>query len=204
MEASDAADKLQEAAEKRSNNKLTARAAALIALLAMLLAVNDLGGDNAGTEILSSNIFASDTWAFFQAKNIRQTDYRLAADELETMMVLLPSEAHQATQSKIDRYRATADRYDSEPVPEPKYPRGTGKKELSEQATEHEETRDTAQKQDANFDFAKVLFQIAIVLASVAILAVSWPFLFVSAAVGSLATVLMINGYLLLWELPIG
>jgi hypothetical protein len=34
--------------------------------------------------MIGSNIKASDTWAFYQAKNVRQNMYRLAAEELET------------------------------------------------------------------------------------------------------------------------
>jgi len=55
----------------------------IIAVLAMLLAIASLGGQNATKEMLNATILASDTWAFYQAKNIRQTDMRLAAEQLE-------------------------------------------------------------------------------------------------------------------------
>ena len=62
---------------------LNSLAALIIALMAMMLAITSLGGGNAAEDIMNNNIHASDTWAFYQAKNIRQTAYRLAADELE-------------------------------------------------------------------------------------------------------------------------
>ena len=55
-----------------------------------------------------------------------------------------------------------------------------------------------ASKKDPNFDFSEALFQIAIVLASVAILADSRLVLRAALAVGFVATLLMVNGYLLL------
>ena len=58
--------------------------ALLIAIMAMLLAITSLGGGNAGEDIMTNNIHASDTWAFYQAKSIRQTANKLAAEELET------------------------------------------------------------------------------------------------------------------------
>ncbi len=63
--------------------------------------------------------------------------------------------------------------------------------------------RDRAQEQDANFDYASVLYQIAIVLGSVAILALSRPVLAVSLVLGGIATLLMLNGFFLLVHLPL-
>ncbi len=59
-----------------------------------------------------------------------------------------------------------------------------------------------AMKQDTNFDFAEALFQIAIVLASVAILSYSRMILKLSIVVGVVSTILMLNGYFLFFALP--
>jgi len=85
MEAADAADTIREAAEEGERGaaeRFRRRAAVTIAVLAMLLALTSLGGANAGKETTNNNIQASDTYAFYQAKAIRQTQYQLAADEL--------------------------------------------------------------------------------------------------------------------------
>ncbi|MCA1615808.1 MAG: DUF4337 domain-containing protein [Acidobacteria bacterium] len=151
---------------------------------------------------------ASDTWNFYQAKNIRQTSYRLAADALEADLTVagasLPAEARAGLEERIRKYRETAERYESEPdKDEPNNPvRGEGKRELTARAKHFEGERDRALRQDPNFDFAEALFQIAIVLASVAILANSRMILVVSITAGAAAAVLMLNGYFLFLNLP--
>lgn len=211
MEASDAAEHIVEANEGEANsedNKFRSRTALTIAFMAMLLAITSLGGGNAAEDIMNNNIQASDTWAFYQAKSIRQTSNKLAADTLEAELLLhqssLTPEARQAIQQKIDKLKETADRYENEPDPkDPDNPlKGEGRKQLSARAQDFVAQRDRAQLQDPNFDFAEALFQIAIVLASVAILAMSRLIFKVSLAVGALAFLLMLNGYFLFFKLP--
>ena len=67
---------------------------------------------------------------------------------------------------------------------------------------EEEVKRDLALRQDPYFDYAEALLQIGIVLISVAIVAeVGW-LAFVGGALGVLGAMLMINGFLLLVDLP--
>src|SRR5262245_46586048 len=56
--------------------------ALLISVLALVLAFSETLGKSAQTNALSSNIEASNLWAFFQAKTIRQTVLRTAAEEV--------------------------------------------------------------------------------------------------------------------------
>ncbi len=76
-------------------------------------------------------------------------------------------------------------------------------KELLATAKEWQAKRDRAARRDPNFDFAEALFQIAIVLGSVSIVAVSRPLAHLSGILAVLATSLMINGYFLLVQLPL-
>jgi hypothetical protein len=210
MEATDAAELISEIREERAvheaDDKFRDRAALLIALLAMLLAVGSLGGGNVAEDMIHNNIKASDTWAFFQAKNVRQTQYRLAADELEVQLANpgLSPEVRAALQQKVDAYRATVARYDDEP--DPAAPgdslRGEGKKQLSAQARSYETLRERAGAQDSNFDYSEVAFQLAIVLGSVAILALSRKVLYLSIGLGVIGALLMINGFTLMFPLP--
>jgi hypothetical protein len=55
---------------------------------------------------------------------------------------------------------------------------------------------------DPYFDYAEVLLQISIVLASISILAVSRPVFLFAVLCASSGTVLMLNGYFLLFRLP--
>lgn len=190
--------------EERAANERQAQfrrlGALMVAALAALLAIASLGGQNATKTAIDTNIQASDTYNFFQAKNIRQTSYRLAADQLQTLVELTnPSEqARQAIQKRIDGYTATAARYESEPET------GEGKRELLAKAQEFVKQRDRAGEQDPNFDFAGALFQLAIVLSSVAIIALNRPVLFGAIALSAVAIVLMLNGFFLWFKLPIG
>ena len=127
MEPTDAAETIQEVAKheadererQRADTERSRRQAAVsIGVLAMLLAIASVSGANSAKEMTNTNILASDTWAFFQAKNIRQTSYQLAADELELVLLTqanLPPEARAQIQQRIDRYKANVARYDSEP-----------------------------------------------------------------------------------------
>ena len=87
MDSSDAAELIAELNEDRQEQAETDRfrsgAALMIAFLAAVLAIGGLGGGNATDDMIDSNIRASDTWAFFQAKNVRQTMYELALADLE-------------------------------------------------------------------------------------------------------------------------
>ncbi len=213
MQASDAADPIREVAgdEERQEaavERLRNQSALLIAFLAMLLAITSLGGGNVTEDMINANVKASDTWAFYQAKNIRQTAYMLAADGLETQLLTagksLPADQRQSLEERLAKYRATVERYESEPDPERPDDQmaGEGKKELRAQAQSWQKQFEQAQDKDPNFDFSEALFQIAIVLASVAILAKSRAILGMSLGFGALATVLMLNGYFLLFRLP--
>ncbi len=201
-EAIDPADTIREAAaERASDERFRQRAAVTIGVLAMLLAITGLGGANATKEMLNANIQASDTWAFYQAKNIRQTSNQLAADDLEALLLTqpnLPADARAQIQQRLDRDRATVARYESEPST------GDGKQELLLKAQAFEQRRDRAGQQDPNFDFAQALFQIGIVLGSVSIVATSRRLLALAIALGCVATLLMINGFFLLVPLPFG
>jgi hypothetical protein len=196
MKADEAADMMD---KDREADRFKKRAAVTIAAFAMLLAITGLGGQNATKDALNSNIQASNYFNFFQAKNMRQTAFILAANELEVAWAndpQLSAEAKAAVQRKLEDYRKTIARYESEPET------GEGKKELIVRAREQEQKRDHALKQDPYFDYAEALLQIAIVLISVAIVAEQVWLSYIGGALGLFGALLMLNGFLLLVELP--
>jgi hypothetical protein len=95
------------------------------------------------------------------------------------------------------RYRDRVERYESDPST------GEGKKELLAKARDLEARRDHAAERDPNFDYAEALFQIAIVLGSVSIVAASRPLVNLSGLLAIGGTLLMLNGYFLLVHLPL-
>jgi hypothetical protein len=135
--------------------------ALLISVLALFLAFTETLGKGAQTESISLNIKASDTWNFFQAKTIRQTNIRTAADNLAALAPSIEKPEIKATMEKqIETWRATAMRYESDPKEK------DGRKELREQAESYEHQRDNQLARYHQFELGSAAFQIGIVLAS--------------------------------------
>jgi hypothetical protein len=89
-----------------------------IGVLAVLLAICGVGGGNATKDATRANIEAANTWAFFQAKNIRRNATTLAADQLDLFVAALPdmpAPARKAFDDKIKNYRDTVRRLSTEP-----------------------------------------------------------------------------------------
>lgn len=152
-----------EAAENSGGNNK--RIALLIALLALMLAFSEIGGKNAEQDAVARNIEASNLWAFFQAKTIRSTSVRTAAEEMEVTLAAVSEPAvRERMQKRIDDWKKTVARYDSEPET------NEGRKELMARAKAAETQRDLSSARDDKFDIASGLIQIAIVVASAAII----------------------------------
>jgi len=107
-----------------SNKKI----ALLIAVLALVLAISETLGKGAQTSALSYNIEASNLWSFFQAKTIRMTQVRTAAEAAELSAADARADAKAALEKQIDAWKKTAARYDSEPETQ------EGRKELAARA----------------------------------------------------------------------
>ena len=141
------------------------KVALLIAVLALVLAFSETLGKAAQTTALSQNVEASNLWSFFQAKTIRMTVLRTAAEEaeLELHQISLPK-TKEVIEQRIAAWRKTADRYDTEPES------GEGRKELAARAKEAETKRERALAAYHHYEIASASVQIAIVLASAAII----------------------------------
>ena len=138
----------------------------LIAVLALVLAFSETLGKGAQTSALSYNIEASNLWSFFQAKTIRMTALRVAAEhaELDLPQVAGNPTAREAYEKRIAAWKKTVERYDSEPET------GEGRKELMARAKEAEAKRDRALASYHHYEMGSAAVQIAIVLASAAII----------------------------------
>jgi hypothetical protein len=135
--------------------------ALLISVLALFLALSEMGGKSVQTEAVTENVRANDLWAFFQAKTIRITVLTTAAEHLQL-------EAERATDpvlrdrlmKTIDTWKANVARYEDDPKS------NEGRKQLMERAREAENHRDELLARYHNFEMASAAFQIGIVLAS--------------------------------------
>jgi hypothetical protein len=198
----------QERAHARLEESFRNGVAILIAALASLLAIASLGGEEASIHLLTGSILTADSYAFYQAKNIRQNLYQIAADDLQVTLQqqggAMGPEGRQAYQKLIDGYRATIVRYESEP--DKKYPddpiKGEGKKELLARGQYWEAQRNEAELKFPNFHYAEVLFQVAIVLGSVTLITRRRWMISLTLVLGVIGIVMMMNGFFLFVELP--
>ncbi len=170
-----------------------------VGILATLLAICGVGGGNAAKDATRLNIEASNMWAFFQAKNVRRTAFSLAADELEISIKAnpaMPDAARQAAEQKVKAYRDTVADFTSDKA------RGEGLDELFAKAKTIEAERDVAMRRDPYFDVSQALLQIAIVLASVALIAGADALLWASGGVAVAGSLLLLNGFTLWFSVP--
>jgi hypothetical protein len=157
--------KLEEAEHVQHAAGHNKQIALLIAVLALFLAFSETFGKSAQTESISLNIKASDTWNFFQAKTIRQTSLRTAAEAMALQVPTAPNEEARAAMVKqIESWRATAARYESDPKEK------DGRKELRAQAEDYEHRRDTQLARYHHYEVASAAYQIGIVLASAGVI----------------------------------
>lgn len=170
-----------------------------IAVLAVGLAVCSLGGGNATKTATLKSLEASNTWAFFQAKNARRQMARVRIEEIETTLATqpdLPEAARATLGERLKSYRELENRLTSEPD------KNEGMDELFKRGKALEVDRDRALRQDPYFDHGQALLQIAIVLASVAIIAGGSLLLWASAILGLFGALLTVNGFTLLFSAP--
>jgi hypothetical protein len=183
-------EELGEIKEKR----FTRRVALVTSIFAVMLAVTSLGGSHAMKEVILTQQQASDQWSFYQAKVIREHLYRGQKSALDNQLNLL---AGTVPPNVIDQMRTTVDMLGKE---EARY--NEEKKSIEEEAKKLEHERDINRSKDSYFEFAEVLLQIAIVMASVSILSGSrgiFGFAVIAAAAGGL---LSADGFFLFLKLP--
>lgn len=131
----------------------------LIAVTTLVLAVcATLSSFKAGgysTKMVLAQSQASDQWAYYQAKSIKETAYQTQRDALELARLSAPTAA-EAYQAKIAAYDQEVTRYKLE------------KNEIMAAAQKLEAARDQYQKHGMRFGEALILLQIGILLSSLA------------------------------------
>ena len=131
------------------------KAGMVINVFALLLAVNAWYGGKLGSTVLNNTIKANDTYSFYQAKSIKQS---LAEQNLYEAQ-------HNGDKARAADMAAKIDRYENEP--------GEGKKDLMAKAKKLEAERDEAKNRSPWIGYASTAYQMAIVVLSASILAVS-------------------------------
>jgi hypothetical protein len=153
--------------------KIKDKAGMVISVFALFLAVNAWYGGKLSSTVLNNTLGANNTWAQYQAKASRGVSYELAAKT--TADPKLKAE-----------FMAEKERMD------------TDKKEIAIKAREMEAAREEAKKSSPWIGYASTAYQLAIVVLSASILAVSMAMFWGSFAVAGFGILLSLNG-LFLW-----
>jgi polyhydroxyalkanoate synthesis regulator phasin len=170
------------------------RVALVTAIFAVVLAFAALGGSHAMKEMLLAQQKSSDQWAFYQAKVIREHQYRaqklrLEADLIERGDLMKPA-AREKVEALMKRFGEEERRYNAE------------KKDIERDAKRLEHERDLYQTRDPYFLIAEAVLQIAIVMSSVSILSRSAPVFGFSLVLAACGATLTLNGFFLFFQLP--
>jgi hypothetical protein len=173
----------------------------IISLIASMLLVNNLGSQNAAGEASFQNAAAINTYAFYQAKTVRQNDLNLAAQTLDgianTAVPLANESAKQNLRLQAEDLRAKALGYESDAAS------GEGKKELLAKAKAAEKIRDQAMEKGPYFDFSGLLLQLAIILISVVLITERRTLYLSGVTAAILGTFLSLDGFFLFLRIPL-
>jgi hypothetical protein len=152
--------------------KLKDKAGMVISIFALLLAVNAWYGGKLSSTVLNNTLGANNTWAQYQAKAGRGVSYEIAAKT--------------AADPKIKaEFMAEKERMDSD------------KKEIAEKARAMEAARDEAKQSSPWIGYASTAYQLAIVVLSASILAVSMAMFWGSFVVAGIGILLSAQGVFL-------
>jgi len=160
--------------------KIKDKAGMVINVFALLLALNAWYGGKLSSTVLNNTIKANDTYSFYQAKSLKQT---LAEQNLYEAK-------RNGDKARAEDMAARIDRYENEPK--------DGKKDLMIKAKALEAERDEAKTRSPWIGYASTAYQLAIVVLSASILAVSMSLFWSSFAVAGIGVLLSLNG-LFLW-----
>jgi hypothetical protein len=147
------------------------KAGLVINVFALCLALNAWYGGKLSSTVLNNTISANNQWAWYQAKNVRGVIYETAALQAKPA----DKEALLAEKARMD----------------------ADKKEIAEKAKKFEAERDEAKLRSPWIGYASTAYQLAIVLLSASILAVSMPLFWGSFVVAGVGILLSAQGVLL-------
>ncbi|MFZ0759324.1 MAG: DUF4337 domain-containing protein [Candidatus Sulfotelmatobacter sp.] len=152
--SADELQELREHAEKAREDRSLAAVSLTMAVLAVVVAVVSLLGHRAHTEEVVLQAKASDQWAYYQAKNIREHEDELFAD-LATVVGSKDAgemaKFHDTSAQEAERYKAD-------------------KGKIQDDARELEAEVATERNRADRYDLAEVFLEIGLVITSITLL----------------------------------
>ena len=157
-------------------------------IFAVCATLSTLKGGGFSTRSVMYQAQASDQWAYYQSKSIKEYVYDLQREkfEMDLKMNKGMSRALAADYEKrISAYKEKIDRYEKE------------KEEIKTKAEGLEKRRDDAQIHSGAFGLAAMFLQIAILLSSIAALMKKKFFWFIGMGAGVFGLLYFLNGFFL-------
>jgi hypothetical protein len=148
--------------------------AGTMAIIAALLAVVTVLGQHYNTEKLLSQQLASDQWAYYQAKDTRHYEAKVAQDELAQL---------KADPKTVAKYADDSRKYEKQLA------------EIIEKAKDFERERDKTGHEAGRFHLGEVFLEVAIVFSSLSILFKQRGFYFVGLGTAIIGVIIAATGY---------
>jgi Domain of unknown function (DUF4337) len=147
-------NELKERAEEAAHDRQLAPVSFTMAVLAVLLAICGTLGHRAHTEEGVLHTKAADTWAFYQAKNVRHYLSEMFLDQ----MALSSSHNNEASAQLREKYEKNAERYSEE------------QKDIQTEARKLESEVQVISRRATRFDLGDTFLEIALVITSITLL----------------------------------
>lgn len=158
-------------------------------ILAVCATLATFKGGGYSTRAVLSQSQASDQWAYFQAKGIKEYIYEMQKEklelEIEAMRPKAPAKVIEDYEKKLDAYSKKVKKYEEE------------KGEIQKEAKKLEDIRNEAKEHSQAFGIAVIFLQIAILLSSIAALLKKKAVWIFGLIVGIIGSVYFANGFLL-------
>ncbi|HXC06559.1 MAG TPA: DUF4337 domain-containing protein [Bacteroidia bacterium] len=157
-------------------------------IIAVCATLSTFKGGGYSTRSLLNQTRASDQWAFFQAKGIKQYLYEIEADNLQAQLDANADKSQTASiQKRLDGYKDKIKKYTKD------------KEDITKEAKALEEVRDESKKHSDAFGLAVIFLQVSILLSSIAALLKKKPIWYLSMALGAAGIAYFVNGFFLLF-----
>jgi glucose/arabinose dehydrogenase len=152
-------EKITEAAEHARGGALNSLVAALVALAATAMAIDNVKDGNIGQAMAQAQAKAVDTWSYYQAKSTKENLAEATLDQLQTLRALnMPPDNAVAVDKRIETYQASVARYEKE------------KAAIKTEAEGYEQEYTALNQRDDQFDLSDAAFSLAIALLGVSVL----------------------------------
>jgi DNA repair ATPase RecN len=179
-------EKITEAVEKAHDSRLNTVIAALVAVSATFMALNNVKDGNIVQAMQQAQASGVDEWAYYQAKGTKQNLAAASREQVELMRDTNPGlapDVRAVFDKRIAEYTAMEKKYEAE------------KEDIRRKAEGFQKQYDDLNVHDDQFDMAEALLSVAIALAGVSALTRKRWLFGVAAVFASFGVILGLAGF---------